>query len=137
MPAASDGSVDPAKAVSIKEQFQQSRQLWSSLVERGVLDEPSTFINSAPHMTFVRGEKDVAYLKKRYESLKEQPLFEGIEYSEDSRVINQWTPLLMQKRVYAQGWPMTLLKYWLLGTCYTVLLSFAIVASMAIGLVAM
>ena len=51
-----------------------------------------------------------------------------------------WMPiylLLMQKRVYAQGWPMTLLKYWLLGTCYTVLLSFAIVASMAIGLVAM
>lgn len=51
-----------------------------------------------------------------------------------------WMPiylLLMQKRVYAQGWPMTLLKYFVLGTCYTVLLSFAIVASMAIGLVAM
>ncbi|WP_390895191.1 malate dehydrogenase (quinone) [Microbacterium festucae] len=98
MPAAADGSVDPGKAVAINEQFQQSRQLWTSLVERGVLDEPSTFINAAPHMTFVRGEGDVAYLKKRYESLKQQPLFAGIEYSEDSRVINQWAPLLMQKR---------------------------------------
>ena len=49
-------------------------------------------------MTFVRGEKDVAYLKKRYEALKEEPLFAGIEYSEDSRVINKWAPLLMQKR---------------------------------------
>ncbi|OZS41261.1 malate:quinone oxidoreductase, partial [Photobacterium sanguinicancri] len=29
---------------------------------------------------------------------KDQPLFSGIEYSEDSRVINQWAPLLMQKR---------------------------------------
>ena len=51
-----------------------------------------------------------------------------------------WMPiylLIMQKRVYAQGWPMTLLKYFLLGTCYTVLLSFALVASAAIGLVAM
>lgn len=51
-----------------------------------------------------------------------------------------WMPLhllLMQKRVYAQGWPMTLLKYFVLGTCYTILLSFAIVASMGIGLVAM
>ena len=51
-----------------------------------------------------------------------------------------WMPihlLLMQKRVYAQGWPMTLLKYFLLGTGYTILLSFAIGASMAIGLVAM
>ena len=98
MPEGSDGSVDPAKAISINEQFQQSRQLWSSLVDAGVLDAPSTFINSTPHMTFVRGEKDVAYLKKRYEALKDEPLFAGIEYSEDSRVINKWTPLLMQKR---------------------------------------
>ena len=51
-----------------------------------------------------------------------------------------WMPvylLIMQKRVYAQGWPMTLLKYCALGFCYSFLLSFAIVASMAIGLVAM
>jgi hypothetical protein len=51
-----------------------------------------------------------------------------------------WMPiylLLMQKRVYAQGWPMTLLKYFMLGFCYTFLLSFAVLASMAIGLVAM
>jgi malate dehydrogenase (quinone) len=98
MPEGPDGSVDPAKAISINEQFQLSRQLWSTLVERGVLDAPTTFINSTPHMTFVRGEKDVAYLKKRYEALKDQPLFAGIEYSEDSRVINKWAPLLMQKR---------------------------------------
>ncbi|WP_302182840.1 malate:quinone oxidoreductase [Microbacterium hominis] len=98
MPEGKDGSVDPAKAIAINEQFQQSRQFWSKLVEEGVLDEPSTFINSAPHMTFVRGEKDVSYLKKRYEALKQEPLFAGIEYSEDSRVINQWAPLLMQKR---------------------------------------
>lgn len=107
MPEAKDGTVDPAKAVSINEQFQQSRQLWSSLIERGVLDAPSTFINATPHMTFVRGEKDVAYLKKRYEALREEPLFAGIEYSEDSRVINQWTPLLMQKRVKGEPFAAT------------------------------
>ena len=97
-PESKDGTIDPAKAVTINEQFQQSRQLWASLVAEGVLDEPSTFINATPHMTFVRGEKDVAFLRKRYEVLKQQPLFAGIEYSEDSRVINQWAPLLMQKR---------------------------------------
>lgn len=89
---------DPSKAIAINEQFQQSRQFWSSLVERGVLSAPETFINAVPHMTFVRGEKDVAYLKARYETLREQPLFSGIQYSEDSRVINQWAPLLMQGR---------------------------------------
>ncbi|WP_404446399.1 malate:quinone oxidoreductase [Microbacterium marinum] len=97
-PEGPDGTIDPTKAIGINEQFQQSRQLWSSLIEQGVLDEPSTFINPTPHMTFVRGEKDVAFLKKRYEVLREQPLFAGIEYSEDSRVINQWAPLLMHKR---------------------------------------
>lgn len=97
-PEGKDGSVDPTKAVAINEQFQQSRQLWSSFVEQGLLDAPKTFINATPHMTFVRGEKDVAFLRKRYEELKKQPLFAGIEYSEDSRVINQWAPLLMQKR---------------------------------------
>lgn len=99
MPEAPDGSVDPAKAIAINEQFQQSRELWASLVEEGVLDAPSTFINATPHMTFVRGEKDVNYLRKRYEALKDQPLFAGIEYSEDSRVIHQWAPLLMKGRL--------------------------------------
>ncbi len=98
MPEAKDGSLDPAKAISINEQFQQSRQLWSTLIERGVLDAPSTFINATPHMTFVRGDKDVEYLRRRYEILKQQPLFDGIEFSTDSRVINQWAPLLMEKR---------------------------------------
>lgn len=98
MPEGPDGTLDPAKAISINEQFQQSRQLWASLVEQGLLDAPSTFINSAPHMTFVRGEKHVDYLRRRYEVLKDEPLFAGIEYSEDSRVIHKWAPLLMQKR---------------------------------------
>jgi malate dehydrogenase (quinone) len=107
MPAGPDGTVDPAKAISINEQFQQSRQLWASLVDAGVLDAPSTFINSTPHMTFVRGEKDVAYLKARYEALKDEPLFAGIEYSEDSRVINTWAPLLMQRRTKGEPFAAT------------------------------
>jgi malate dehydrogenase (quinone) len=98
MPEGPDGSLDPTKAIAINEQFQQSRQFWASLLEKGVLDAPKTFINTAPHMTFVRGEKDVEYLRKRYEVLKKEPLFAGIEFSDDSRVINTWAPLLMQKR---------------------------------------
>ncbi|NHI17580.1 malate dehydrogenase (quinone) [Microbacterium excoecariae] len=91
-------AADPSKAVGINEQFQVSRQLWSSLIDRGILGASETFINQTPHMTFVQGEKDVAYLRARYETLKEQPLFAGIEYSEDSRVIHQWAPLLMKNR---------------------------------------
>jgi hypothetical protein len=48
-----------------------------------------------------------------------------------------WIPLyllIMQKRVYAQGWPMTIAKYSVLGFCYTILLSLAMVASVLVGL---
>ena len=49
-----------------------------------------------------------------------------------------WMPLyllLMQKRVYAQGWTMTLLKYCVLGVCYVVLLSLGVAFTMLVSLV--
>lgn len=98
MPQAADGSVDPAKAIQINEQFQISRQFWSSLIASGDLKEPNSFINSTPHMTFVHGAANVEYLKKRYEALKDQPLFAGIEYTESPKTIYEWAPLLMTKR---------------------------------------
>jgi len=51
-----------------------------------------------------------------------------------------WMPLyllLMQKRVYRQGWIMTMLKYWILGTCYLVLVSLGATASLLVSLVNM
>jgi malate dehydrogenase (quinone) len=98
MPQAADGSVETSKAVAINEQFQVSRQLWSFLIEQGVIDDPETFINPTPHMTFVKGDDNVEYLRKRYEALSHEPLFAGIEYSDDPRVIYGWSPLLMRDR---------------------------------------
>jgi malate dehydrogenase (quinone) len=99
MPDSKDGSIPSAdKAIDINEQFVTSRQFWSYLVEIGVLGDPKTFINSVPHMTFVRGAKDVDYLRRRFRSLKDQPLFEGMEYSEDFTQIEKWTPLLIDGR---------------------------------------
>lgn len=49
-----------------------------------------------------------------------------------------WMPLyllLMQKRVYGQGWPMTLLKYFVLGMCYFILLGFGVAATILASLV--
>lgn len=98
MPAGPDGSLNPAKAININEQFQLSRQFWASLVQSGDLPEPTTFINSTPHMTFVHGRDNVDYLRRRYEVLKEQPLFAGMEFSDDPAVIAEWAPLLMKGR---------------------------------------
>lgn len=98
MPENADGTVSAAKAVSINEQFQVSRQYWAYLVEQGVLPEPHNFINSTPHMTFVRGKANIEYLKKRVAALKDEALFPDLEYTEDLERIAEWTPLLAKKR---------------------------------------
>ena len=98
MPEAADGTVEPSKAVAINEQFQVSRQFWAYLVAGKLIGDPKTFINSVPHMTFVWGAKNVEYLRKRYEVLRNQPLFAGLEYTEEPAVIEHWAPLLMDRR---------------------------------------
>lgn len=51
-----------------------------------------------------------------------------------------WMPaylLLMEKRVYADGWPLTLLRYTLIGCAYFLLMSLATVGIMAAAIVRM
>lgn len=99
MPDSKDGSLpDPAKAISINEQFQVSRQFWSTLVTKGILASPETFIRTVPHMTFVRGEKDVDYLARRFRALQDQPLFAGLQFSTDPKQIAKWAPLIIDGR---------------------------------------
>jgi hypothetical protein len=55
-------------------------------------------------------------------------------------LIGAWMPvylLIMQKRVYAQGWLMTLFKYFLLGNLYLLLLSVGAMLNLAVSVVAM
>lgn len=92
------GLPSTAKAVDINEQFQLSRQFWSFLVDRGILKNPRSFINATPHMTFVRGAKDVDYLSRRFQALSSEPLFAGMQYSEDPAQIAKWAPLLIEGR---------------------------------------
>ncbi|MGL4340707.1 MAG: malate:quinone oxidoreductase [Rhodoglobus sp.] len=97
-PERPDGTIDVTSAVKVNEQFQVSRQFWSYLVSTGALPEPRAFINATPHMSFVWGEANVDYLRRRWEALKEHPLFQGMEYSQDPAVIRSWAPLMIQGR---------------------------------------
>ena len=101
-PQRADGSIDIASAVKVNEQFQVSRQFWSFLVENGALPDPTEFINATPHMSFVWGEKNVEYLRARFDALKDHPLFPGMEYSEDAKVIRSWAPLMIPGRSKSQ-----------------------------------
>lgn len=97
-PEKEDGSIDISKAVEINESFQISRQFWSYQVQKGVLQNPRSFINATPHMSFIWGDDNVEFLRKRYKALQQSTLFRGMEYSEDHQQIEQWIPLVMKGR---------------------------------------
>jgi malate dehydrogenase (quinone) len=98
-PEQPDGSISIDKAIQINEQFQLSRQFWSWLVESGQIPDPSQFIRRSPHISLVFGDKNVRFLRARYEALKDHPLFSTMEYSEDPIEIGSWAPLTIDGRL--------------------------------------
>ncbi len=101
-PMRADSTIEISSAVTVNEQFQVSRQFWAHLIGAGQLPEPSSFITATPHMSFVWGESNVEYLRKRYEALKDHPLFAGMEFSTDARTIRSWAPLMIPGRLKSQ-----------------------------------
>ncbi len=97
-PEQADGSINVSKAYDINVSFELSLQLWTYLVEQEALPDPRGFIHPTPHLSFVWGEKNVAFLRKRYAALSKHHLFEGMEYSEDPAVLREWVPLVMEGR---------------------------------------
>ncbi|MFD3259049.1 malate:quinone oxidoreductase [Paenibacillus lentus] len=94
----SDGTVDISKAIKINEQFQASMQFWSYLVSSNLIANPRDFIAPLPHMSFVQGEQDVSFLKKRFKALSNNPLFQEMEFSDDPVKLMEWIPLMMKDR---------------------------------------
>lgn len=82
-PEKADGAIDISKAVEISEAFEISRQFWSYQVKNGVLYDPNLFINSVPHISFVWGDENTAFLNQRYKALQHSTLFRGMEFSDD------------------------------------------------------
>ncbi|KIL38423.1 malate:quinone oxidoreductase [Gordoniibacillus kamchatkensis] len=93
-----DGSIDISKAIKINEEYQVSKQFWSYLVDSNLIRNPRDFIRPLPHLSIVQGEKNVAFLKKRFETLSNNPLFHGMEFSDDPETLTEWIPLMMKGR---------------------------------------
>ncbi|MDH2328569.1 malate dehydrogenase (quinone) [Cereibacter sp. SYSU M97828] len=102
-PEDTDGNIQIAAAVRINEMFQITRQFFAHQLNAGVLKNPRSFINSTTHMSFVWGDENIEYLRKRAEALKASPLFAGMEYSTDQAQIAEWVPLMMEGRDPAQA----------------------------------
>lgn len=97
-PLKEDGHIDCSKAIRIAGQFVQSREFWAYLIEKNYIRDSEDFIRSVPHISFVRGEENVAYLKKRFEALSAYQLFHGMRFTEDKSVLMEMIPLMMEGR---------------------------------------
>lgn len=97
-PDSKDGTIDIKKAMLINTQFEVSKQFWAYLADREGFGSPRDFINPVPHLSFVRGSKNIDYLKRRFDALKTHHAFADMEYSEDRATLAEWMPLMMPGR---------------------------------------
>lgn len=110
-PESENGDVTIDRALQINASFEVSLQFWSWLVEQGKLSEPSSFINRTPHQSFVWGERDVAFLKRRFEKLSAHHLFREMEYTESPQDLAEWMPLVVKHRDPMQRVAATRIKH--------------------------
>src|SRR6202795_986563 len=68
-PQRADGSIDISEALKVDTEFDLSRKRWSSLIRKGAIPDPRAFIHPVPHMSFVCGKDNVAFLRKRFEEM--------------------------------------------------------------------
>jgi malate dehydrogenase (quinone) len=101
-PQKSDGTIEINKALVVNFEFDLSRQLWSYLVRKGVIRNPQSFIHSVPHCSFVRGKDEVAYLRRRFDTLTGNHCYYGMEFSADKSQLAEWFPLVMEGRNSAE-----------------------------------
>ncbi len=101
-PLLEDGSVDISKALRISQSFEESKQFWAYLKEQQTFPNKTPFINDIDHMSFVWGEENIAFLKKRYKALTTYAMFEDMLFSEDYDEISKWIPLMMKDRARSE-----------------------------------
>ncbi|TNE55206.1 MAG: malate dehydrogenase (quinone) [Bacteroidetes bacterium] len=92
------GEVHISKALKIAEAFERSKEFWSSLVESGDLPFEIPFINDIDHMSFVWGDENQTFLKKRHKTLSTYPIFKDMLFSQNANEIADWVPLMMEGR---------------------------------------
>lgn len=112
-PEQENGSIDVSKAIDIFSQFERSKEFWAHLVKQDLIREPLRFIHSTPHHSWVRGQKNVDFLKKRYAAMQKNFMFKSMKYSEDAETLEKWFPLIMKDRDISEAMAATRME---LGT---------------------
>jgi len=91
------GNLKIDKALSINRSFETSMSLWASLYEAGKIDIKK-FLKFIPHISFVSGQDNISFLKKRFQKMTENPEFIDMEFSTSFDEISSWAPLITKDR---------------------------------------
>ncbi|ULC58467.1 malate dehydrogenase (quinone) [Flaviramulus sp. BrNp1-15] len=97
-PENEDGSINCEKAFKICKQFEVSKQFWSYLVNKNLIDSPEDFIKPVPHYSWVKGKENSEYLKSRFKALKNHFMFQDMEFTTGIKKMSEWFPLIMEDR---------------------------------------
>jgi malate dehydrogenase (quinone) len=97
-PQKEDGTVDVAKAIRIANQFELSKEFWATLIKESHLKKSEQFITHIPHHSLVWGADNIKFLKTRFETLIQYPLFADMEWSIDENIIANWMPLFFANK---------------------------------------
>jgi malate dehydrogenase (quinone) len=97
-PQKEDGEIDISKAIKIARSFELSKSFWAYLVNEKYFEEPEAFINNIPHISFVWGKDNMAFLQKRFAAMQQHPLFKDMQFTTDENEMKEWMPLVMQNR---------------------------------------
>ncbi len=93
-----DGTVNVDKAIGVFAEFEQSRHFWAHCVRRGMIADPRSCISPVPHVSFVHGDEQCAFLRDRHKGLAAHHFFADMEFTTDRDTIGGWSPLLTEKR---------------------------------------
>ncbi|MCB9327313.1 MAG: malate dehydrogenase (quinone) [Lewinellaceae bacterium] len=91
-----DGIIDTHKAEKVHSQFSQSLKFWQYLIDRYHLDP--TFKHHVAHCSLVFGEENKDFLQKRFDAMKDLPGFDTMQFTTDTKVLQEWFPLIMNHR---------------------------------------
>jgi malate dehydrogenase (quinone) len=97
-PENEDGSINISKALKICNQFEISKQFWSFLIEKELINSPQDFIHKVPHYSWVYGKENSEYLEKRFKTIRENCMFSEMEFTKSISTMKEWFPLIMDDR---------------------------------------
>ncbi len=93
-----NGEINIDKAIKTATQFYDTLSFWKDCAQKGYIQNIDKCLSPIPHISFVTGEQNVAFLKKRWEVLKETDFFKGMQYATDYATLKEWIPLMMDGR---------------------------------------